>query len=99
VDYQRTKGPSILKNPYVTVKPKSPTSEERWEDRRLINGGTAHPFRLIFWGEGNGPVTGGIRVNPRPDSDVSPSAPTGGVGKGPICNEGVTGLGGGECHV
>jgi len=50
----------------VTVKTKSPTSEERWEGPELINGGTAHPFRLGFWGEGNGPVTSGIRANPDP---------------------------------
>ena len=41
----------------VTVKTKSPTSEERWEGPGLINGGAAHPFRLTFWGEGNDPVT------------------------------------------
>ena len=23
----------------------------------LINGGAAHPIRLVFWEEGNGPVT------------------------------------------
>jgi len=23
----------------------------------LINSGAAHPIRLVFWGEGNGPVT------------------------------------------
>jgi len=32
-----------------------------WEGPELINGGTAHPFRLAFWGEGNGPVTFGRR--------------------------------------
>jgi len=47
----------------VTVKTKSPTSEERWEDPGLINGGAAHPFRLTFWGEGNGPVTFGITAS------------------------------------
>jgi len=36
---------------------KSPTSEERWGFLGLINGGTAHPFKLAFGGEGNGPVT------------------------------------------
>ena len=41
----------------VTVKTKSPTSEEEWEVLRLINGGAAHPFKLAFGGEGNGPVT------------------------------------------
>jgi len=30
----------------VTGKTKSPTSDERWEDPGLV-----------FWGEGNGPVT------------------------------------------
>jgi len=45
----------------VTVKTKSSTSDERWEDPRLINGGTAHSIRLVFWGEGNGLVTlGGL---------------------------------------
>ena len=41
----------------ITDKTKSPTLEERWEGPGLINGGAAHPFRLAFWGEGNGPVT------------------------------------------
>ena len=50
--------------PNVTVKTKSPILKERWEGPGLINGGAAHPFRLAFWGEGNGPVTSGIRVNP-----------------------------------
>jgi len=45
----------------VTVKTKSPTSEERWEGPGLINGGAAHLFRLGFWGEGNDPVTLGAR--------------------------------------
>ena len=36
---------------------KSPTSEERWGFLGLINGGAAHPFKLAFGGEGNGPVT------------------------------------------
>jgi len=26
----------------------------------LINGGAAHPFKLAFGGEGNGPVTPGV---------------------------------------
>ena len=39
------------------VKTKSPTSEERWGVMGLINGGAAHPFKLAFGGEGNGPVT------------------------------------------
>ena len=39
------------------VKTKSPTSEGRWEGPELINGGAAHPFRLVFWGESNCPVT------------------------------------------
>jgi len=38
-------------------KTKSLTSEERWEGSKLINGGAAHPIRLAFCGEGNGPVT------------------------------------------
>jgi len=41
----------------ATVKTKSPTSDERWEGPELINGRTAHSIRLVFWGEGNGPVT------------------------------------------
>ena len=49
--------------PSVTDKTKSPTSKERWEGPGLINGGAAHPIRLAFWGEGNGPVTSGIRAN------------------------------------
>ena len=40
----------------VTGKTKSPTSDERWEGPGLINGGAAHPIRLVFWGEGNSPV-------------------------------------------
>jgi len=43
---------------------KSPTSEERWGFLGLINGGAAHPFKLAFGGEGNGPVTSDIRANP-----------------------------------
>jgi len=35
--------------PSVTVKTKRPTLEERWEGPGLINGDTAHPFRLTFW--------------------------------------------------
>jgi len=50
----------------VTGKTKSLTSDERWEGPGLINGGAAHPIRLGFWGEGNGPVTSGIRANPDP---------------------------------
>ena len=38
---------------------KSPTSDERWGFLGLINGGAAHPFKLAFGGEGNGPVTPG----------------------------------------
>jgi len=38
----------------------SHTSEEKWEDPGLINGSVAHPFKLIFWEEDNGPVTPGI---------------------------------------
>jgi len=34
----------------------------------------------------------------RPDFDVSPSAPTGKVGRGSIYDEEVTGLGGGKCY-
>ena len=41
----------------VTGKTKSLISDERWEDPGLIKDGAAHPFRLTFWGEGNGPVT------------------------------------------
>jgi len=40
---------------YVTVKTKSPTSEERWEGPGFINVGAAYPLRLAFWGEGNVP--------------------------------------------
>jgi len=40
--------------------------DERWESFGLINGGAAHPIRLLFWGEDNGPVTSGIRANPDP---------------------------------
>jgi len=50
----------------VTGKTKSPTSDERWEGPGLINGVAAHPIRLTLWGESNGPVTSGIRVNPDP---------------------------------
>ena len=30
----------------------------------LINGGDAHPIRPASWGEGNDPMTSGIRANP-----------------------------------
>ena len=33
----------------VTIKTRSPTSEERWEGLGLINGGAAHPMKLVFW--------------------------------------------------
>jgi len=46
----------------ITDKTKSPTLEERWEGPGLINGGAAHPIRLAFWGEGNGPVTHGMCI-------------------------------------
>jgi len=60
--------------PCVTDKTKSPTSEARWESLGLINGGAAHPIRLAFWGEGNCPVTSGIRANlyPTPMSRQAP---------------------------
>ena len=58
----------------VTNKTKSPTSEERWEGSKLINGGAAHPIRPGFWEEGNGPVTSGIRANPHP-TPMSRQAP------------------------
>ena len=48
--------------PYVTVKTKSPTSDERWEGSGLLSGGAAHLIRPAFWGEGNGPMTSGIRA-------------------------------------
>jgi len=41
----------------VTVKTKSLISDERGKGPRLINGGAAHPIKLVFWGEGNGHVT------------------------------------------
>jgi len=66
------RGPSVTKasqdwvRESATVKTKSPTSDKRWEGPGLISGGAARPIRLISWGEGNGPVTGGIRANPNP---------------------------------
>jgi len=47
-------------------------------------------------GRGNGSVTSGIRANP--DYDVSSSTSTSGVGRGPIYDEGVIGLGEEECY-
>ena len=44
----------------VTVKTKSPTSEERWEGPGLMNGGAAHSIILVFWREGNGLATSGV---------------------------------------
>ena len=41
----------------VTVKTKSPASDERWEGSELINGDAAHPIRLVFLGESNGAMT------------------------------------------
>ena len=41
----------------LRLRQKSLTSDKRWEGTRFINGGVAHPIRLTFWGEGNGPVT------------------------------------------
>jgi len=81
-----------------TVNTKSLTSEERWEGHGLINGGAAHPFRLTFWGEGNGPVTSGIRANPD-STPMSRQAPQR-VGKagGPSVTRASQVLGGGECH-
>jgi len=35
--------------------------EERWGVLGLINESAAHPFKLAFGGEGNGPVTQGRR--------------------------------------
>ena len=62
------------------------------------HGGAAHPFRLAFWGEGNGPVTSDIRANPDP-TPMSRQAPQWvELARGPIYDEGVTGLGKGECH-
>jgi len=79
--------------PGVTVKTKTPTSEKRWKGPGLINGGAPYPFRLTFWGERNGPVTSGIRANldPTPMSRQAPQWV--GVGRGPICDEGVTRIG------
>ena len=48
------------------VKTKGSTSDERWTGPGLISDGTARPIRSVFWGEGNSPVTNGIRVNPDP---------------------------------
>jgi len=56
------------------LRQKKPTSDERWKGPGLINGGTTHPIRLVFWGEGNGPVTSGIRANPDP-TPMSRQAP------------------------
>jgi len=53
------------------VKTKSPTSEERWGVLGLINGGAAHPFKLAFGGEGNGPVTLSIKAIVRMDPLLS----------------------------
>jgi len=83
---------------YVTVKTKSPTSEERWEGPGLINGGAAHPFRLTFWGEGNCRVTSGIRANPDPTRCLA-KRPNGWGRQGdPSLTRASQGLGGGECH-
>jgi len=45
---------------------KIPPSGERWQGPGLINGGTAHSIKLVFWGVGISPVTSGIK--PKPDS-------------------------------
>jgi len=64
------RGPSVTRvsqdwvGENVTGKTKSP---RRMIDRRVlgsetgfINGGAAHPIKLVFWEEGNGPVTMGM---------------------------------------
>ena len=38
---------------------KSPTLDKWWEDPEFISKGAVHLIRLVFWGEGNGPVTQG----------------------------------------
>ena len=48
----------------VMVNTKNLTSEGRQKSPELINGDIIHPFRLIFWKEGNDPMTSGIRANP-----------------------------------
>ena len=63
----------------------------------LINGDAPHPIKLVFWGEDNGPVTSDIRAN-SDSTPMSRQAPQRVGYRGPICDEGVTGLGGGECH-
>ena len=70
----RPGGVSCGSVPSVTVKTKSPTSEKKWKGPKLIKGGAAHLFRLTFWGEGNGPVTSGIRASPDP-TPMSRQAP------------------------
>ena len=54
----------------VTGKTKSPTSDERWEGPGLIKSSAAHSIRLVFWGEGNGPVTSD--TDPTPMSCQAP---------------------------
>ena len=44
------------------LRQKASHSDERWEGPGLINGGVAHPIRVVFWGEGNGPVTLGMAI-------------------------------------
>ena len=41
----------------------NPTLESCRGDPDLINVGAAHPIRLASWGEGNGPITSGIRTD------------------------------------
>ena len=46
----------------VKVKTKKPTLDEIWEGPGLINGGTTHFIRLVFWGDSNGPVTSSTSI-------------------------------------
>jgi len=62
---------------------------------QLISNGATHPMRSAFWGEGNDPMTSDIKANPNP---TQMSHQVFRRDRGPICDESVTGLGGGECH-
>jgi len=76
-----------LQTPSVTDK----NSTWIWEGPGLISGGTAQPIRMIFWGETNGLVASGIRVNPNMTPMSRQALRRNRVSRGPICDEGVIG--------